>query len=82
MASPGAWRGIELYAQHPCWGKDYGDVLRFIDETVRQNDAVLVTEETDQRVYRRRGWQCFAVMELDDRFIATTKDCALSSAPL
>lgn len=66
MASPSAWRGIELYAQHPYWSKDYGDVLRFIDQTVKHNGAVLVTDETDQHVYRRRGWQCFAVMEPEE----------------
>ena len=71
MASPTALRGLELYGQDPHWGIDFEDMLRYIERAVAWDDAVLVTEQTDQSLYRRCGWRLFEVMEAGETLILT-----------
>ncbi len=71
MASPEALQGLELYVRHPHWGQDYEDALRYLEQAVRCNDAVLVTEQTDQDVYRLWGWRSFAAMESGETLFCT-----------
>ena len=67
MTSPDALRGLKLYVLHQHWGKNYADVLRYLDLAVAAGDAVLVSDRTDQDAYRNCGWLSFAVMETEDR---------------
>ena len=69
MTSPNALRNLKLYVLHQHWGKNYGDVLRYLELAVTAGDAILVSDQTDQDTYRRWGWQCFEVMEAEDKFI-------------
>jgi hypothetical protein len=69
MTSPDALRGLQSYILHPHWAKDYEDVLRYIEQAVTGGNAVLVTRQTDQDVYRRSGWQTFEVMERGEKLI-------------
>jgi hypothetical protein len=67
MTSPDALRGLKLYVLHQHWGKNYADVLRYLDLAVAAGDAVLVSDHTDQSAYRSWGWLSFEVMETEDR---------------
>jgi len=69
MTSPETLRDLKSYIGHQHWGKNYGDVLRFLEVVVTAGDAVLVSDQIDQDIYRRWGWQCFEVMETEDKLI-------------